>query len=86
LDAFSDSLRFFRQERFMTDKLAEAALTGKRLTVDERREIFHDLVTTQDEVRNVPQSRKMIVDKYGISEAQLKKIEEEGINREWPPL
>ena len=71
----------------MTDnKIAEAALTAKRLTVDERREIFHDLVTTQDEVRNVPQSRKIIIQKYGISDAQLRKIEEEGINREWPPL
>lgn len=70
----------------MTDRIAEAALTVKRLTVDERREIFHDLVTTQDEVRNVPQSRKLITQKYGISDAQLRKIEEEGINREWPPL
>jgi FlaA1/EpsC-like NDP-sugar epimerase len=71
----------------MTDnKIAEAALAAKRLTVDERREIFHDLVTTQDEVRNVPQSRKIITQKYGISDAQLRKIEEEGINREWPPL
>lgn len=70
----------------MTDKIAEAALTAKRLTVDERREIFHDLVTTQDEMRNVAQSRKVIIQKYGISDAQLRKIEEEGINREWPPL
>jgi hypothetical protein len=61
-------------------------MMSKRLSVEERREIFQALVTAQDEVHDVPQSRRLITEKFGITEAQLKKIEEEGIEREWPPL
>ena len=59
---------------------------SKRLTVAERREIFQDLVTTQDRVHDVPQSRLIVTKKFSITEAQLKKIEDEGISRQWPPL
>jgi hypothetical protein len=59
---------------------------SKRLTVDQRREIFFDLVTTQDVVHDVPRSRQLVTKKYSITEAQLRQIEDEGIEREWPPL
>jgi hypothetical protein len=59
---------------------------GKRLTVDQRREIFHALVTTQDVVNDVPKSRQVIQKRFGISETILRQIEDEGIEREWPPL
>jgi hypothetical protein len=59
---------------------------SKRLTVDQRREIFHALVTTQDVVRDVPKSRQMIQKQFSISETVLRQIEDEGIEREWPPL
>jgi crotonobetainyl-CoA:carnitine CoA-transferase CaiB-like acyl-CoA transferase len=59
---------------------------SKRLTVEQRREIFRELVHTQDVVRNVPRSKQLVTKKYGITEAQLKQIEDEGIERQWPPL
>jgi hypothetical protein len=59
----------------------------KRLTVEERKEIFYTLVTTQDSGGlSVAQSREKTVKQYGITESQLKQIEEEGLENEWPPL
>lgn len=58
----------------------------KRLTLSQRREIFRDLVRTQDTVLNVPKSREIVTDKFEISEAQLRAIEDEGLDNEWPPL
>jgi ribonuclease HII len=59
---------------------------SKRLTVDQRREIFHAIVTTQDTVPDVPKSRQMVMKQFHITEATLKQIEDEGIDRQWPPL
>ena len=35
-------------------------MRAKRLTLQQRREIFHALVTTQDMVPNVPRSRQIV--------------------------
>ncbi len=59
---------------------------SKRLTVAQRREIFHALVLTQDEVPSVSQSRETVAKHFGITENQLRQIEDEGIERQWPPL
>lgn len=59
---------------------------NKRLTVERRKEIFHTLVTTQDVIPNVPRSRQIVTKKFGITEEQLKEIEDEGIDQQWPPL
>jgi hypothetical protein len=61
-------------------------MASKRLTLQQRREIFHALVMTQDVVPNVPRSRQIITEKFDITEAQLRQIEEEGLEKEWPPL
>ena len=61
-------------------------MRAKRLTLQQRREIFHSLVTTQDMVPNVPRSRQIVTEKFDISEAQLRQIEDEGLDKEWPPL
>jgi hypothetical protein len=58
----------------------------KRLTLQQRRDIFHALVTTQDVVMNVPRSRQIVTERFDITEAQLRQIEEEGLEKEWPPL
>jgi hypothetical protein len=54
--------------------------------LQQRRDIFHDLVLTQDMVTNVPRSRKIVTEKFEITETQLRQIEEEGLEKEWPPL
>jgi hypothetical protein len=58
----------------------------KRLTTQQKQEIFQDLVLTQDMVSDVPRSRQMMTEKHDISEEQLRSIEEEGLENEWPPL
>jgi hypothetical protein len=74
-------------QRTCDDKwLKEYAMRAKRLTLQQRREIFHDLVLTQDVVPNVPHSRQIVTKKFEITEAQLRQIEEEGLEKEWPPL
>jgi len=58
----------------------------KRLTLQQRQEIFHALVLTQDEEPNVARSRQITCEKFDISEQQLRAIEDEGLDKEWPPL
>ena len=58
----------------------------KRLTMQQRQEIFHALVSTQDVVLNVRKSYQVVTEKFEISEAQLRQIEDEGLEKEWPPL
>ena len=53
-----------------------------------RKEIFLALVDAQDHHPDlsVKESWKLITEKFGISEMQLRKIEREGIDQQWPPL
>jgi hypothetical protein len=58
----------------------------RRLTTPQKQEIFQELVLTQDMVSDVARSRQIVTEKFEISEEQLKSIEEEGLDQEWPPL
>jgi hypothetical protein len=51
-----------------------------------RREIFMALVEAQDQDMSVAQSRKVIAERFGLTDRQLKQIEQEGLDQEWPPL
>ncbi len=62
-------------------------MASKRLTVAQRREIFQALVDTQDEMPlKVRESYKIVTDKFSITDSQLRQIENEGIDKQWPPL
>ena len=61
-------------------------MTPKTLSVQERKDIFLALVQAQDEHHNVRKSYQMISEQFGINERQLRQIEEEGLEQEWPPL
>jgi hypothetical protein len=62
-------------------------MRAKRLTIQQRKEIFHALVTTQDSgLMTVPQSVQHVSKQFEITEAQLRQIQDEGIEKEWPPL
>jgi hypothetical protein len=52
----------------------------------QRKEIFLALVEAQDHDMTVPQSRKLVRDRFGLSESQLLQIEREGMDNQWPPL
>jgi hypothetical protein len=62
-------------------------MRAKRLTLQQRKEIFRALVDTQD--RNemtVPDSRQTVIRHYKITDVQLRQIEDEGTEKDWPPL
>jgi hypothetical protein len=61
-------------------------MRAKRLTLQQRQEIFKDLVMTQDVVTNVRKSYQIVTEKFEITDAQLRQIEDEGLDKEWPPL
>jgi hypothetical protein len=52
----------------------------------QRKEIFRALVEAQDQAMSVAASRKLIVERFGVSERELREIEREGIDEQWPPL
>jgi DNA-directed RNA polymerase sigma subunit (sigma70/sigma32) len=62
-------------------------MRAKRLTLQQKKEIFHALVAAQDTgLMTVSQSRERVSQEFDISDAQLRQIEEEGLEKEWPPL
>jgi hypothetical protein len=56
------------------------------LTVDRRRAIFRALVEAQDEGMSVEASRADAARKFAVTESDVKAIEREGLENEWPPL
>jgi hypothetical protein len=51
-----------------------------------RMEIFLALVETQDQDVGVARSRQLVATRFGVSEEQVRRIEQEGLDHEWPPL
>jgi hypothetical protein len=52
----------------------------------QRKEIFLALVEAQDRQRSVAASRKEVAGRFSLTERQIRQIEQEGIDHEWPPL
>jgi hypothetical protein len=73
-------------DRRQEDETMPKKEVEKFLPTAERQAIFLALVEAQDGKMGVVQSRKEIAERFGISDRQLKRIEEEGIEGEWPPL
>jgi hypothetical protein len=51
-----------------------------------RKEIFQALVEAQDRRVGVSQSRRLVAQQFGVSESQVRDIEQEGLDGQWPPL
>ena len=51
-----------------------------------RKEVFLALVTAQDQEMSVQRSRREIAQRFGITEAEVARIEREGLDNNWPPL
>ena len=60
--------------------------TAEQLPESRRKEIFLALVEAQDQAMTVAQSRKAIAERFGVSESQVRHIEREGLDHDWPPL
>jgi hypothetical protein len=58
----------------------------KSLSEPSRKEIFLALVDAQDQELSVAESRKVIAQRFGVSEQQIRQIEREGLDNGWPPL
>jgi hypothetical protein len=62
-------------------------MSAKRLSIQQRKDIFRDLVITQDQgTLSVRQSAEHVAKQHNITASQLRQIEEEGLEKEWPPL
>ncbi len=61
-------------------------MADKTLSLDERMEAFQALVEAQDRGIAVAQSRETVAERFGISEDQVRRIEREGLDGNWPPL
>jgi hypothetical protein len=56
------------------------------LPEDRRKEIFLALVDAQDQALGVEQSRRLIAERFSVTESQVRRIEREGLDQQWPPL
>ena len=65
----------------MPDSQAEQSLSESR-----RKEIFLALVDAQDHEMTVAQSRQLIGERFGLEPNQVRDIEREGLDNQWPPL
>ena len=62
-------------------------MRAKRLTIAQRQEVFHALVLIQDSgLMSVTESRQQVAKQFEITEALVRQIEDEGLEKEWPPL
>jgi len=59
---------------------------NETLSEERRKEIFLALVEAQDQAMDVPKSRKLVGERFGVSENQVRQIEREGLEQQWPPL
>ncbi len=57
-----------------------------KLPEETRMEIFRALVEAQDQDQDVPRTRKMVADRFGVSNQKVRAIEREGLEAQWPPL
>ena len=53
---------------------------------DRRKEIFQQLVDSQDQKMSVQESRKLIAERFSISDDVVRQIDREGLDHGWPPL
>jgi hypothetical protein len=51
-----------------------------------RKEIFLALVEAQDGGASLAESRKLIAERFVVSEQEVRRVEKEGLDNGWPPL
>ncbi len=61
-------------------------MPDKPLPEPRRKEIFLALVEAQDHGMSPAESRKVVAERFGVSEGQVRQIEREGLDNDWPPL
>jgi len=61
-------------------------MSDEPLPEPQRKEIFLALVEAQDNAMSPAESRKAVAERFGISGGQVRTIEREGLDNDWPPL
>ena len=61
-------------------------MPDKPLPEPRRKDIFLALVEAQDHGMSPAESRKVVAERFGVSEGQVRQIEREGLDNDWPPL
>ncbi|HZY85505.1 MAG TPA: hypothetical protein VFE78_11795 [Gemmataceae bacterium] len=61
-------------------------MPDKPLPEPRRKDIFLALVEAQDHGMSPAVSRKVGSERFGVREGQVRKIEREGLDNDWPPL
>jgi hypothetical protein len=56
------------------------------LPEEQRKQVFLTLVVAQDQGLAVANSRRLIAEQFSLTENQVRLIEREGLENEWPPL
>ena len=56
------------------------------IPVEQRQVIFKAVVEAQDGGQSVADSRAAAARQFSVSEDQVKEIEREGMDNQWPPL
>ena len=58
----------------------------RALSLEERMQLFLALVEAQDHDLTVAESRKAVAARFGVSLEQVRRVEREGMDGNWPPL
>ena len=53
---------------------------------DLRRAVFAALVSAQDRARSAHEAKQEVLARFGVTWAILERIEQEGLDKQWPPL
>ena len=59
---------------------------NESLSETRRKEIFLALVGAQDQKIAVAESRKLMFERFQVTESAVREIEREGLDNQWPPL
>jgi hypothetical protein len=54
--------------------------------LERRQELFRALVEAQDGGLDVPASLKYVAERFAVTEAEVRWVEREGLDGQWPPL
>jgi hypothetical protein len=57
-----------------------------QLSIEQRMQIFRDVVELQDQDVGAVLARQQVARRHGVGEGDVKTIEREGIDQQWPPL
>ena len=61
-------------------------MSDEPLPEPRRKEIFLALVEAQDRGMSPAESKKLVAWRFAVSEGQVRQIEREGLDHDWPPL